>query len=80
MRYLAITIILLMSSTSFAEVHNNLNNEITEASFSQQRLHRQLLRILQGLEVSIADNGPNAPVLQPAEKEYKVHLIKIGAN
>ena len=80
MRLLSLTIVLLMSSLSPAEVQD-FNGAIQEASVSQNRLHRKLLHILYGTEVSIADNEAGtteAPQpLQAAANEVKIRLVKV---
>jgi len=77
MRYLAITTIVLMSSISQAEVQD-FNAQIRQASISQRLLHRKLLRILQGLEVSIADDETAAQQIedQSPSPEFKIRLVK----
>jgi hypothetical protein len=80
MRHTLFTMIVLMSSFAHAE-KNNLNNVIAEASLSQKRLHRQLLRILQGGEVSIAETErpaePEESTLATNSPDYKVRLVPV---
>jgi hypothetical protein len=75
MKYLILSAMILTSSISRAERHD-FNLDIQQASLSQQRLHRQLLRILQGFEVSIAENEVDQSATKlSAAPEFKIHLV-----
>jgi hypothetical protein len=83
MRYTAIALMILMGSVAQAEVHD-FNNAITEASVSEKRLHRRLMRILQGDEVSIAekdalqstDSQKEEPFRTEAPADLNIRLVR----
>lgn len=79
MRFFILTMTFLVgSSISHGEVQD-FNQAIAEASFNQKRLHRQLLRILQGFEVSIAENDFQAPPQNsPAIPDYGIRLRRVS--
>ncbi|MBC7371977.1 MAG: hypothetical protein H7326_10450 [Bdellovibrionaceae bacterium] len=77
MRNITIAIVLLASSIAQAEVQG-FNEEIRQASVTQRMLHRKLLRILQGLEVSIADDDTANQQIesQSPSPDFQIRLVK----
>ena len=77
MRNITIAILLTISSVSQAEVQN-FNDEIRQASITQRMLHRKLLRILQGLEVAIAedDTAEQQVEKQIPSPDFQIRLVK----
>lgn len=78
MRHLIMTLIVLISSPSFAVEKAgkapDLSQAIKEASLSQKLLHRRLLRILQGTEYAIAKAEAPAQALQGNSSFYRSSL------
>lgn len=77
MRNISIAIVLFASSIAQAEVQG-FNEEIRQASVTQRMLHRKLLRVLQGLEVSIADDDTANQQIesQSPSPDFQIRLVK----